>query len=361
MLKNAWKKLDYYSLVRLSVAVVCAFALASCIIFIFSNTPVTAISKLFLGPLQSTRDFFTVIQTMIPLIFTGLAINVMFKSGLFSMAADGAFYTGAVIAAFIGIKIQLPNIIHQFVIILVAALAGGLITSIPAIIREKTGANEFVTSMMLNSVFFFMGIYVVNTYLLDKTAGYASVRFNETASLGNMIKGTQVHYGFLIMIAVLIVVYILVEKTKLGYETKLVGSNKNFAKYSGIKIGRTIIVSQLIGGIVAGIGGSVEMIGMYKRFTWNSPVTYVWDGILINLLASSKPIFIPLAAFFISYIRVGADIMSRATHVDNGIVAIIQAIIIFLVSAERFMYNLKKKKEEKQALLTQKSIEVAAN
>ncbi|KUO52691.1 MAG: ABC transporter permease [Desulfitibacter sp. BRH_c19] len=361
MLKSAWNKLDYYSLVRVTVAVLCAFALASCIIFIFSNTPVAAISKLLLGPLQSKRNFFVVIQTMIPLIFTGLAINIMFKSGLFNIAADGSFYIGAVIAAFIGIKIQLPNIIHQIVIIFVAALIGGLITSIPAIIREKTGAHEFVTSMMLNAVFFFMGIYVVNTYLLDKTAGYASVRFNETASLGNMINGTQIHYGFLIMIIVLIVIYVVIEKTKLGYEIKLVGSNKNFARYSGIKIGRTIIVSQLIGGIVAGIGGAVEMIGMYKRFTWNSPVTYVWDGILIYLLASSKPIFIPLAAFFISYIRVGADIMSRATHVDNSIVAIIQAVIILLVSAERFMYNLKKKKEEKQALLAQQSIEMTAN
>lgn len=361
MLKSTWRKIDYYSLIRVIVAVLCSFALASCIIFIFSDTPVAAISKLFLGPLMSKRNFFIVIQTMIPLIFTALAINVMFKSGLFSMAADGAFYTGAVIAAFIGIKVQLPNIIHQFIIIIVAALIGGVITSIPAILWEKTGANEFVTSMMLNSVFFFMGIYVVNTYLLDKAAGYASVRFNGTASLGNLIKGTQIHYGLLIMIAVLIVIYILIEKTKIGYEIKLVGANKDFAKYSGIKVGRTILVSQLIGGIVAGIGGSVEMIGMYKRFTWNTPVTYVWDGILINLLSSSKPIFIPLAALFISYIRVGADIMSRATHVDNGIVAIIQAVIIFLVSAERFMYNMKKKKEEKQALLAQQSIDELAN
>lgn len=361
MFKNIGKKIDYYSLIRVITAVLCAFILASVIIFIFSDTPGTAISKLFLGPLSSTRNFFSVIQTMIPLVFTALAVNIMFKSGLFSMAADPSFFIGAVIAAFIGIKFQLPNYVHQFVIIAVAAIVGGIISAIPAWIKEGTGANEFVTSMMLDSIMFFLGLYVVNQFLLDKTTGYASFRFLDTASLGNMIKGTQIHYGLLIMIGVYLIMYFIIEKTKLGYEIKLVGSNRNFARFSGIKITRTIIASQFIGGMVAGIGGSVEMIGMYKRFTWNTPITYVWDGILINLLASSKPLFIPLAAFFISYIRVGADIMSRATHVDSGLVSLIQAVIIFLVAAERFMYGLKKKKEEKQALTTQQSTQAVAN
>lgn len=346
-------KIDYYNLLRVTVAILIACIIAVGIIFIFSKEPIVAIEKLFLGPLQSKRNFFMVLATMIPLVFTGLAIGIMFKSGLFNMAADSSFYIGAVLAAAIALSFDFPSGVHQGVIIIVAALVGGVLATLPALIKKVTSASELVTSLMLNYVFFYVGWYIINKNFLDPASGYTSFKFPKSAKLPVMVEGTQLHYGFILMVVVVIFMHYLSEKSKLGYQIKITGANQNFAKSAGIKVGSTILISQFIGGALAGMGGAIEKIGMYSRFIWNSPVMYVWDGILVNLLASSKPLLVPIAAFFLSYIRVGADVMSRSTDVDNEIVAVIQAVIILFVSAERFMYNYKKKREEKEALLYQ--------
>lgn len=345
--------IDLYSLLRVSCAILLAVALAIGVIYMIADDPVLAINKFFLGPFQSKRYFFNIIEKMIPLVFTGLALNIMHRSGTFSMIADSSLYIGGVVAAIIAIRFEMASGIHQVVIIGSAALVGGIIATFPAYIKKFSGASELVTSLMMNYMFYYFGLWIIMTYYIDKTMGAQSLPFLATANLGNIVTGTRLHYGFYIMLACLIIMYFVVEKSKLGRELKVIGSNPNFAKYAGISITSSVIASQFIGGMLAGIGGAVEMIGMNKRFNWLYSVAFVWDGILINLLAGSKPLFIPLSAFFLSYIRVGADIMSLGTNVSNEIVSVIQAIIILLIASERFMYRFKKKREEAEALKNQ--------
>jgi simple sugar transport system permease protein len=143
------------------------------------------------------------------------------------------------------------------------------------------------------------------------------------------------------------------DRSRFGRELKLTGSNENFARYAGIPVTSVVIFSQFLGGALAGVGGAVTMIGVFVRFQWVLPQNYVWDGILINLLAGTRPLLIPLSAFFISYIRVGANVMSRAGDVDAELVSIIQGIIIMLIASERFLYRMRKRKEEREALQQQ--------
>uniref|UniRef100_UPI003736AB73 ABC transporter permease n=1 Tax=Anaerotignum sp. TaxID=2039241 RepID=UPI003736AB73 len=161
---------------------------------------------------------------------------------------------------------------------------------------------------------------------------------------------TKLHWGFFIAIAVVILLYILVYKTKFGYEIRISGSNPEFAKYSGINTSRVIILTQVIAGAVAGLGGAVEQLGMYERFNWQDSPTYAWDGVIIAILAGNNPKFVPLAAFFLAYIRVGADLMSRRADVQNELVSIVQAVLILFITAERFMAGWKQRQEAKQAL-----------
>lgn len=346
-------KIDTYSLLRITCAILLAFLIAVGIIFAIADEPVLAITKFFLGPFQSKRYFFNIIERMIPLVFTGLALNIMQRCGMFSMIADSSLYMGAIVASVIAIQFELPNGVHQTVIIAMAALVGGIIGTFPAYIKKFTGASELVTSLMMNYMFYYFGLWIIMTYYIDKSIGVQSLVFLPTAGLGNIVSGTRLHYGFYIMLVALVIMYFTVEKSKLGRELKIIGANVNFAKYTGISITSSVMVSQFIGGMLAGIGGAVEMVGMNKRFDWTNPVAFVWDGILINLLAGRKPIFIPLSAFFLSYIRVGADIMSFETNVSNEIVSVIQAIIILLIASERFMYGIKKKRDEAEALKNQ--------
>ena len=347
------KKIDWISVIRVAAAIGISLLIATAIIFVVADDPMTALQKFLFGPFTTKRNFFNVIETMIPLVFCGLAINVMHKSGLFSMAADSSFYFSGVVAAAIAIALPMPNVIHQIVILTAATVVGGLISVIPIYIKRKTGASEMVISLMMNYIFFNLGYWCIRQNFLDPTNGSFSINFQKTATLGKVLKGTKTHYGLFIMIAAVIVMWILMDKSKFGRELKLTGSNENFARYAGIKVGKVVFGSQLIGGMLAGLGGGVEMIGMYTKFQWITSVSYVWDGILINLLAGTKPLMIPVSAFFISYIRIGALVMSRGGDVDSEIVSIIQGIMILLIASERFLYRLKKNKEEKEALQNQ--------
>ena len=340
-----------FTAVRLSCAFAIAILLTVAIIFSISEEPTTAIYNLFLGPLQSKRHFFDVLASSVPLMFTGLALGLVFKSGNFSMIADASLYTGGVVAAAIAILIPMPMIIHPIVIFIVAMIVGGIIGSIPAILKVKFKANELVTSLMFNYVFFYLGIYTVNRFFVDRQAGtFASLRYSPTATLGNMLSGTKLHWGFVIAIAVVIALYILVYKTKFGYEIRISGSNPEFAKYSGINTSKVIILTQVIAGAVAGLGGAVEQLGMYQRFNWQDSPSYAWDGVIIAILAGNNPKFVPFASLFLAYIRVGADLMSRHSDVQNELFSIVQAVLILFITAERFMAHWKQKQEAKKAL-----------
>ena len=346
------KKLNQkFTFIRLACAFGIAIALSIVIILAVSQEPGTAISNLFLGPIQGKRHFFDVFAGSVPLIFTGLALSLVFKSGNFSMIADACLFTGGVVTAALAINTSMPWGLHPIAIMICAAVVGGIIGSIPALLKVYFKTNELVTSLMLNYVFFFLGLFVVNTYLADRSAGtFASLVYQPTAALGVLIPGTKFHVGYLVAIVTTVVLYLLMYKTRFGYEVRISGSNPSFATYSGIKTSRVIILTQVIGGAVAGLGGSVEQMAMYQRFIWQDSPSYAWDGVIIAILAGNNPKLVPLAAFFLSYIRVGADLMSRRADVQNELVSIIQAVLILFVTAERFMAGWKQRQEAKQAL-----------
>lgn len=349
-IKN-WFDKNSFNALRLSVAIAIALAISTAIVFLVSETPVEALSALFTGPLGSKRHFFNVLEMATPLAFTGFALSLIYQSGNFSMIADGSLYLGAVVASVIAIKLPLPAGIHPIVAIAVAAVVGGLIGAIPALLKVKYKSNELVTSLMLNYVCFYSGLYVVNRFIIDRQAGnFASLKFEKTASLGKIVEGTRLHWGFVLMLIVGILLYIFVYKTKWGYEIRLVGSNLEFAKHTGINTAKVIIMTQMLAGAIAGMGGASEKLGMYTRFGWADAPTYAWDGVIIAILAGNNPKFVPFAAFFLAYIRVGADIMSRKSDVPNELIAIIQGIIILLITAERFLYVVKQRQESKKAL-----------
>ena len=257
---------------------------------------------------------------------------------------------GAVVATAIACKVTLPNIVHQCLLLFTAGIIGGLISAIPIWLNKITKVDATVLSIMFNSIFYYLGYSIVSKYLLEKSGQWGSAYFPDTARLGKMVQGTSLHWGFVIMIVVLILVIIFMEKSSIGYKIRLSGSNANCAKTAGIKVGRVVLSAAFISGIVAGIGGAVQMVGTYKRFQWQSPVNYVWDGLMIHMMASGNPLYIPLAAIFIAYLRVGSEIMSRATDLDNEIVAFFQCIMILLVVSENFLGRLRAKKERENVL-----------
>lgn len=339
-----------FDILRTTLAIGIALFIALVIILSVSKEPFAAISQLLFGPLGTVRHFGNVVEMTIPLVFTGLAVSVMFKASQFNLGAEGAFFFGAIGASIIAMKVALPIVIHPLAAILVGGLVGAIVTGIPAILKVKWGASELVSSLMLNYVAFFLGLYLINYFFRDVSAGaMVSLPFLDTANLMVLIPKTRIHFGIIIAAIMTVLTYYYLYKSKSGYEIIVTGENIKFAEYSGIKTGKVILMAQLIGGFIAGAGGATELLGMYTRFSWQALPGYGWDGIIVAILARNNPILVPIAAFFLAYLRIGADLMSRTTDVQNDVIAIIQGIMIVLIVAASFLEKYRHKLTFKEA------------
>lgn len=327
-----------FEVIRTIVAIFISLAIVMLIVLAISDEPFVALHSLLIGPLTSMKRFANVIELMIPLTFTGLAISIVFKTQRFNLAADSAFFLGSMVALLVGLFSPFPAIITIILALVAAMLAGSLVGFIPAIIRNRFGANELVTSLMLNYVVGFFVNYIFNYKVRDpQKSSMQSIPLPKDVHLGKVIANTRIHWGLFIMIGVVILSWVILYRTKWGYQLRVTGSNDKFARYSGMKVSFIVIVAQALGTGIAGLGGAVEMLGIHKTFRWRASPGYGFDGVIISTLARGNPALVPLAAFFISYIRVGADILNRSASLPSEIVAIIQAMIILLVGAQSFL------------------------
>lgn len=339
-----------FELIRMFFSILIALLVSFLLIFMVSEQPVDAIVALVTGPFKSKRNLANVVESMIPLIFTGTGVCIMFSANQINLAAEGAFHLGGLVAAVCALNLGLPAGVSPAVALLLAAAAGAVFTAIPAFLKIKTSASEMVSSLMINYLSLWFCTFILMHVILDPAVGSASHKLPKTSELTTLVRGTRIHTGIIIALAVAVLGYIFLYKTKMGYELRLAGENEKFAKYSGISIVKVILISQLVGGAVAGLGGGVEMLSpIYSRFTWTSLLGYGWDAIVICTLAKKNPLKTPLAALFLAYLRTGASIMARSTDVTLEVVQITQGIIILLAVAEQFLSKTKHKMIAKEA------------
>lgn len=334
-----------FDIIRVVVAIALSMILAFILISLVSKEPVEALRQFLLGPLMSKRNFGNVVELAIPLIFAGLSVSIMYQCNQFNMCSEGAIFMGGLGAGWVATRLLLPMGVHTIACIFIGAIFGIIVCFIPAILKVRFGADEVVSSLMLNYVMLYLGTYVLQYILLDPSSGFPSSDiFPDGVKLSLLVGGTRIHSGLIIAILMVIVSYIFIYKSKWGYAIRMTGQNPDFAKYSGIGVGATVLLSQIVGGALAGMGGAVEVLGMYTRFSWVNLPGYGFDGIIIAILAKNNPMFVPLAAFFLAYLRIGADIMSRRTDVAPEVVSIVQALIILLVGAKLFLEKYKHKR-----------------
>jgi len=342
------RRLLIFNLLRGAAAILLALAVATVFIFISSDEPLTALKYLLLGPVVSfkatgnvfnTVSFLTILAAMIPTIFSGLAVCVMFSANQFNLGGEGAIMLGGFVGALLGIYLEMNTGLHQVVCVLAGAVAGGLIMLIPAILKVKLGASEMVTSLMMNYVVMFVILHFLNFVFADRSKGATQTfPFQETAKIPEIIaNGTKLTWGFVVALVFVVIIALFMYRTKWGYAIRMIGINQSFAQYSGMQVGTVIILSQVIGGMLSGMGGSIEVLGRFSTFLWRELPGYGWLGITIAILAKNNPIFVPFAAFFIAYLNKGCDLMATYSDVPSEMIDIIQAAIFLFFAAEQFL------------------------
>lgn len=337
-----------FTALRTGIALLIAFAVAFVIIAFTSSTPLESIKTFVIGPLSSGRYIGNVVETAIPLVFSGLGMSILFQTSLFNLGAEGIYYISGALISVLAIFVPMPSGLHQLVILVAGALIGAVVMLIPGFLKAKFNASELVISLMLNNILYGLGMYLLSQKLRDPYAGsQLSYKFEETALLPRIIPGTRVHLGLVIAIVCVAVTWVFLNKTRWGYEIRMTGINSQFARYSGINVMKVVIIAHVAAGLLAGLGGAVETIGIHKRFEWTALPGYGFDGAMIAMLANNNPIGVVGAALFVGYLRIGADMVARLGDVPTEMVAILQCIILLLVSAERFLQKYRQKWIEK--------------
>ncbi len=335
MRKNIIK---YFEAIRVAFAVLLAIGMIMIVIFFVSDQPMDVLYWLVIGPVTTLRRFGTIIELLIPLAFCGLGMCMMFQVNRFNLSCDGAFFIAGSATAILALYLNLPPVIFPALIIAVSALVGGCVTVIPAYINEKYKAHIVVSSIMLNYVLLYLGRFLLIHWLKDPTFSYNGTPFfPEHALLTRIVKGTRIHTGIFILVLAVILTWLLVYKTKIGYNMRYSGQNAEFARYVGIDTKKYILSAQFIGGMLAGMGGAIECMGIYQQLNWEVHLGYGFDGMLIAIIAKNNPAVVPIVAFIISYLRAGGDLVNRMTDVPTEFVSVIQSLVVIFIAARALL------------------------
>lgn len=289
-----------------------------------------------------------------PIIMTGLSVGFAFKTGLFNIGAPGQFTMGAFVAIYIGVNWTFLGPLQWVVAIIFAGIAGGLWAVIPGVMKAYLNVEVVISSIMMN----YIGMSTVN-YLIKQTV-YDSLK-NQTKAVAatavipkmgmdKIFPGSTANGGFLIAILMVIIIYILLNKTTFGYELKACGYNANASKYAGINEKRNIILSMVIAGVLAGIGGGLLYLAGSGKYIEVVDILAPegFNGIPVALLGLSNPIGILFAALFIAYLTVGGatmQILGFTSQIVDIIVACIIYFSAFGMVVKMFISNLGKKKK----------------
>lgn len=305
------------------------------LLFFNPSMSLYGLGKILFAGASTSEKFSKVLYQAAPLIMTGLAVGFAFKTGLFNIGATGQYTMGAFFALYTGIVLDAP-----WWAALLAAMVGGAIWGAwPGLCKALFNVNEVITSIMFN----WIGLFTVNLLLANTKGILDKVVSNRTANLAaankdaiipkwgldTLFGSSYMNISILITAAVAIIIYIVLNKTTFGYELKACGYNRNASTYAGINAKRNIILSMVISGGLAGLGGGIYYLSGTAQFTIvKSLLGMGFNGIPVALLATSNPIGIIFSALFVSYIQVGGEAMQP--EFAKEIIDIIISVIIYL-------------------------------
>lgn len=277
------------------------------------------------------------IRQVTPYILAGLAVGFAFKTGLFNIGVEGQLIVGWLAAVWVGIAFELPKIIHLPLAVLAAAAAGALWAFIPGFLKAKFHVHEVIVTIMMNYIALHVSNYIIRTVLSDKSDRTENV-FDSASLRSPFLEGitdySRLHWGILIALICVFIMWFILEKTSRGYELKAVGFNQHASEYAGMSVKSNIILSMVISGAFAGLAGAMEGLGTFGYASLRGGFTGVgFDGIAVALLGGNAPIGIVLAAVLFGSLKVGALNMPLEAGVPNELVDIIIALIVFFVAA----------------------------
>ncbi|HDZ81337.1 MAG TPA: ABC transporter permease [Roseobacter sp.] len=329
------KVIEFAFRLRTIWAVFLALFVGGIMIAAAGHNPFTAYGALFHGAFIDYYGLGATLVKMSPILLAGLAVIIPLRAGLFNIGGEGQIYMGALCSTGVALYVTgLPDLAHFALVIVAGCIGGGLWALIPAILKAYRGINEVIVTILMNYVAINLVSYFVSGPMMQEGAPYPySPEIDDHLFLSWIMPGTDVHTGIIMGLLLSFTFWFILKYSSVGIGWSTVGHNPVAAKYAGINVKRQILISMFVGGAVAGLAGTIEVIGLkYRLFHLFSP-GYGYDGIVVAFLAGLNPIFLPFATLFLSGLKAGANVMQRAIGLESTIIEAIQGLVIIFTAA----------------------------
>lgn len=329
----------------LSAALIGALLIGAFFILLAKSDPFLAYQVMLTGPFTSSFGLTEVVVRATPLLLTGLGIIISFRCGVLNIGGEGQILMGAVAAAAMALGFaDLPGVLLFPLVLLAGALAGGVWGGIAGVLKARLSVNEILSTVMLNQIAAQLYLLLIRGILIDPqevaygTGVPQTALVPETVWLTRLIPGARLHTGFLLAVVLAVLVYFLMMRTTIGFRLRAVGAGAAAARYAGINVPFYMSLSMILAGAMAGLAGTVEVLGVHHRALEDISSGYGFSAIVAALFGRLHAIGIIPASLLFGALILGADMMQRAVNIPAAIVLVIQGVIIlFVVASDVFI------------------------
>lgn len=337
------------------LAIVLGFVIGAIFLVVAGISPAAAYGKLIDGVFGKPKFMVWTLVYASPLIFTGLSVAFSLRTGVFNIGAEGQFVVGSLAACIVGILVDVPAVIHVPLCLLAAAAAGFGWSYLVGLLKVKRGIHEVLSYIMFNWIAFYLSNYAVNTTVLHKEGNgeatkdvLLSARLLFPEGILKALNCTGANWGFILAVIVAVLMWIIIEKTTLGYRLKAVGYNKEAATFGGINADQSILTALGISGALAGIGGAVQILGMSGRISqFAGQEGYGFEGITVALIGGSSPLGCIFSGIFYGAMKYGGSKLTMVGAPEEVIDIIMGCVIIFIAISNVFKELLMKASKKK--------------
>lgn len=320
-------------IVRAVVAVAIALAVTFVIVLFTSKAPLEAFNTLLTAPMSRIRTIGLWLDDAAKLTVTGLAFSLVFQARQFALGVQGQVYVGGIAATWVVMSPIGQTPLGMILGIAAAMLAGAFYGFLPGLAKAKLGANEIVSSLMLNYIAIDLCNYLVRRHFAAPGMTLTE-DFPAPSVFPVFIENTRIDLSIVLAIAAVLVVWFALYRTTWGLKLRLVGHNERFARYAGINATFIMVSAMTAAGALGGLLGSMMVQGAafgYLTVLFEGGLAF--EGILVAIVARARPLAIPFVALFYGYLRQGAQLMNVRTDVPSEVIGIVTAIIILLVAS----------------------------
>ncbi len=327
------------------LAMLAALLVGVVLLLLLGSDPIEAYSALIRGALGNVSGITQTLTKATPLLLVGLGICIAFRGGVINIGGEGQIVVGALAATAFAVGFEkLPGLILLPLTLLSGAAAGLVWGGIPGLLKARLGVNEILTTVMMNQIALRLMNFLLRGPLLDPehvAAGTSipqSATLPESVWLPRLVPRTLFHSGVFLAVLLALAVYFLLWRTTIGYRIRAVGLNPNASRYAGIPVPKYVTLSLALSGMLCGLAGTVEVLGVHHRMLEGLSGGYGFSGIVAALFGKLHPLgAIPASALF-GALLVGADKMQRAVQVPSALAIALQGLVVlFVVSSDLYV------------------------